>query len=525
VAIRTSSKSARAKKARPAKSARKTSIRKTSSRKTSTRKASTRKASAQKTSAGKAARKASTRKTSAKKAAAPATASSETRAGAPAAKLSSSGSHRARVRMYRQGLGDCFLVFLKRAGNDAPDYKILIDCGVILGTPDAAKIMTDVVRDILTETSGHVDLLIATHEHWDHLSGFLQARSLFDGLTVGNVWVAWTEDPADVLAQELGQERANALQALQLSGHALAMAGADAAAQTINDFLGFFGAAGQGTTKEALDYVKHRAPVRYCRPTDMPTDLNDPDVRLFVLGPPHDAKLIRRTLPSKKTPETYGLATGVFGAMSADISSALTNSDNDAPFNDLHAIPLDVARGMDFFRKYLWGPGEDAPPWRLISADWLDSATELALALDSATNNTSLVLAIELAGGDVLLFAADAQVGNWESWQNLKWQIGGRTVMGPDLLNRTILYKVGHHGSHNATLKEHGLEQMDNLGIAMLPVDHQMAIKKRWGNMPLPELVAALQKKTGGRVLRCDEEPSDAISGVRVEKLYFEITV
>jgi uncharacterized protein YfiM (DUF2279 family) len=44
-------------------------------------------------------------------------------------------------------------------------------------------------------------------------------------------------------------------------------------------------------------------------------------------------------------------------------------------------------------------------------------------------DNTSLVLAIELADGDVLLFAADAQVGNWLSWQDLTWSVDGRTTV------------------------------------------------------------------------------------------------
>ncbi len=83
--------------------------------------------------------------------------------------------------MYRQGLGDCFLVSLKRAGA-APDYKILIDCGVILGTRAPAAIMTKVVDDIVATTQGEVDLLLATHEHWDHLSGFIQAASSFERL-------------------------------------------------------------------------------------------------------------------------------------------------------------------------------------------------------------------------------------------------------------------------------------------------------------------------------------------------------
>src|SRR5262245_11867456 len=38
---------------------------------------------------------------------------------------------RASVRVYRQGLGDCILVRVKRKSGD--DFKLLIDCGVVLG--------------------------------------------------------------------------------------------------------------------------------------------------------------------------------------------------------------------------------------------------------------------------------------------------------------------------------------------------------------------------------------------------------
>ena len=62
--------------------------------------------------------------------------------------------------------------------------------------------------------------------------------------------------------------------------------------------------------------------------------------------------------------------------------------------------------------------------WRRVDDDWLGYAGQLALQLDSDTNNTSLVLAFELSGGgDVLLFPGDAQVGNWLSWESLEWQI------------------------------------------------------------------------------------------------------
>ena len=165
----------------------------------------------------------------------------------------------------------------------------------------------------------------------------------------------------------------------------------------------------------------------------------------------------------------------------------------------------------------------------------LGVADDLALALQSATNNTSLVLAIEFVGGDVLLFAGDAQVGNWLSWQDLKWP----DMTGPDLLARMVFYKVGHHGSHNATLREKGLEMMTKLRIAVIPVDQKVAIKMRWGAMPLESLVAALSnvrygskaalskqtERNNGQTLRTDIPPKHTIDGVTATDLYYEMAV
>ena len=102
--------------------------------------------------------------------------------------------------------------------------------------------------------------------------------------------------------------------------------------------------------------------------------------------------------------------------------------------------------------------------------------------------------------------------------------MGGRTVTGPDLLKRAILYKVGHHGSHNATLREKGLDQMKALRVAMIPVDHEMAVRKRWNKMPLEELVAALKGRATGAILRVDEPMPVTQEKVVEEKLFFEVT-
>jgi hypothetical protein len=223
--------------------------------------------------------------------------------------------------------------------------------------------------------------------------------------------------------------------------------------------------------------------------------------------------------PSKAHPETYNLQDG--GEI---ISSA------DAPFDTVLQIPLDATRGIPFFQTQYWGGHSfgDEHSWRRIDEFYLDQATDLALQLNSATNNTSLVLAIERENGDVLLFVADAQVGNWLSWQDLGWNIDGNEVTASDLLKRTIVYKTGHHGSHNATLKEKGLELMDALQWALIPVDHGMALKKRWGKMPLENIVKALNAKTKNRVLRVDEPvPAHIADTVNQgpEGLYYEIMV
>ena len=58
-------------------------------------------------------------------------------------------------------------------------------------------------------------------------------------------------------------------------------------------------------------------------------------------------------------------------------------------------------------------------------------------------------------------------------------------MTGADLLARTIFYKVGHHGSRNATLREGGLELMtDPSLIAFIPTDEAMAKKVRWKDIP-----------------------------------------
>ena len=434
-------------------------------------------------------------------------------------------NYRAKVRMYRQGLGDCFLISLPRSDSDRP-YRVLIDCGVILGTADASTKMTEVVENIVAATQGEIDLLLATHEHWDHLSGFVQAKDAFDKLKVHKVWLGWTENRNDPLTQKLKAQRDAALASLRLGLSRLQLAGDEPAAEAVElgGLLEFFGAAKGASTEDALASVREMSSnLRFCLPSDAPVEPSGTGARFYVLGPPHDEKLLRKINPSARDKETYGLAVDGFQLFMAGAGTALDSNDRGRPFDGQYEIPFSYAKEMAFFQQQYWTPADATDNWRLIDSDWLGGSTELALQLDSLTNNTSLVLAIELADGDVLLFAADAQVGNWLSWQGLEWEVGGKKVTGPDLLKRTIFYKVGHHGSHNATLRDKGLEQMEKLRVAMIPVDQAMAKKKHWDHMPLDELVAALNEKAKGLVLRVDRPTPRTQEQVVEDRLFFEV--
>ena len=490
-----------------------------------------------------------------------------------------------RVRMYRQGLGDCFLLTFP-TGTARP-FHMLIDCGVLLGTPNGAEQMKQVVRNVIQVTAGRVDLVVATHQHWDHLSGFLQAQELFAQpdeedpakLRVDRLWLAWTEDPKNRLANFLRAQRREREQALRATVQSLRALGADAqreqalrmgaapqrpaaphpaeaAASHVEDLLGFFGAAGSGSTEDALTALQGytRNPPSFRRPQEAPITLPEvPGVRFYVLGPPENESLIKRSNPSRSHPEVYEEPGRALNLDNAFLAAVLPGEELgemrelSLPFDRCYQVPVELARQSRFFQRYYFEEDQDADfkdqSWRWIGGDWLDVANQLALALDGDTNNTSLALAIELIGsGKVLLFPADAQVGNWLSWADLSWRVGDQKVQAEDLLRRTVLYKVGHHGSHNATLRDQGLEKMvsDDL-IALIPVDKEMAKKKRW-NMPVPPLLERLLQKTSGRVLRVDDadkvenrQPPKGIpaalwrqfqqSVVADETLYYEVVI
>ena len=425
-------------------------------------------------------------------------------------------SNAIRIRMYRQGLGDAFLLRIPKAGGN---FHVVIDCGVFIASTNQSANMRAIAEDVKAETGGRVDLLVATHQHWDHLSGFQQAREIWDTIAIDELWLGWTEEPGNPIADELRGERMRLRMAARAAITEMRARGANASLRAgIENVLGFFGeapAAGakRDGTDDALDYLKARAAtVRYCHPTDAPRELSGvAGLRVYVLGPPENAALVRQSEVSASRDEIYNIAPRV--APDLGLSAALdgTQPDRGCPFDAAHRISTKQAKTQPFFREHYGFSAGAREVWRRIEDDWLDSGGELALKLDSDTNNTSLVLAFEsTAAGEVLLFAADAQVGNWLSWSDRSWTVPGprgstRTVTGPDLLRRTVLYKVGHHGSENATLRAKGLELMKSEDlVAMITVGRKKAAAQGW-EMPYQKMYPVLKEKTRGRILIADD--------------------
>jgi hypothetical protein len=444
------------------------------------------------------------------------------------------------IRMYRGLLGDFFLV-THRVG-PGQIFKMLIDCGVLqrIGTEKAkpstslgAKRVVAGVADLLKDTGGSVDLMVATHEHYDHLSGFILARKQFENFKIGKVWMAWTEDRSDSLANRYRNKKGRALAALAALADSSAFA-ATAEMETVNNLLQFHGdidkLSGKASCEAVLDWVRRRAGMdnlSFLKPGDVVHWGVAGAFRAYVLGPPRDDGKLRQLNPSQ------GAAREVYLARSEDVDSLYGL----AEIHSSHEAPLlkDMPFARPHWRSYT--PRSDRRTRRLprklsndpivriyegneehnrrIDGEWLGSAENLALKIDGDVNNTSLALALELADRRVLLFPGDAQVGNWLSWGDQTYPADDRKDASrlkiEELLARTIFYKVGHHASHNATLRDRGLELMTNQELcAMIPVVEKTAREQKtersprgWA-MPYGDLYKRLEARTTGRIVRGD---------------------
>jgi hypothetical protein len=118
----------------------------------------------------------------------------------------------------------------------------------------------------------------------------------------------------------------------------------------------------------------------------------------------------------------------------------------------LEAVTATVASEADnkvLFPKFVRSRGPKFP----LAARWLiyhagsvraEQTLQIVRMLDKAMNNTSVILLFQV-GSKRLLFPGDAQIENWDYALSKKEY--------EPLLKSVDLYKVGHHGSRNATPK------------------------------------------------------------------------
>lgn len=463
------------------------------------------------------------------------------------------------IKMYKVGeLGDCFLLTFLKGSKIA---NLLIDFGSFRNTVKSISRLKKIARDIKKQLKGNkLDVVVGTHQHNDHLSGFVHCKDDFVGI-VDQVWLSWLDNPRSKAAQTIGDEHGNLRNSVTAIADSLKLIKSNPNAKEIagklNDILGFYGVNTPIIPAEGIKVLKSlgEQDPKYLIPGQIKNlnNFHDNEVRIYVLGPPKNKDLLYDATPSKD--ETYDPKLSSAVAFSNNLKNAIKNYTNEIskeeehfPFNKIYKIyenkknaylsDTDSKNANKIIENHY---RTNDNKWRTIDNDWLEQAERLALYLDTFTNNSSLVLAIELVKSEkVLLFAADAQTGNWKSWFDVKFEDKQTTTK--DLLSRTVLYKVGHHGSHNATLVA-AMEMMKHEDlVAIIPVDKTDAniTKKNGWKMPASNLYKNLLLKTNHRILRMDEgyasgcnptsEPAKSSwkkSKVKVnnEELYVEVII
>jgi len=387
--------------------------------------------------------------------------------------------------MYRVGFGDFFLVTVPTSKGD---QYILIDCGVFKGKSGTGDIgsIVDAVEDMYKTTKGHLALVIMTHRHADHIAGFAKAAKRFQDFTASMVWMPYWEkfnDKAKAKAkaakdknlaldkdgseaeEEDENEAYNLLSNIDALATNLALQfrgrqdpdATEALAQLANatGIEDFNAVAANGTKKAggnavALDLLKNHLgdkgkKVRYYAADDEP-ELPDElkGLKATILGPPpKKASAFLSLMDLKKGVGQYldSMTDGTDGPKTiqpfADVWKA-----------NLEDYPKKDPKEYDINYEQFADNVDNSQPDMLIAA---------ATKIENFLNNQSLVVLFEF-DGKKLLFAGDAQGGNWEYWLfNTNEPIKDPTKAGDlveaskELLQTIDFYKVGHHGSTNAT--------------------------------------------------------------------------
>jgi hypothetical protein len=347
------------------------------------------------------------------------------------------------LRVYQVGFGDCFLLTFHYS---TKDRHVLIDFGST-GRPKSAdpKLILHVAEDIEKECGGKLHAVVATHRHKDHISGFATNKGKGPGDVIARckpdvVIQPWTEDPkakpdaneATTLSADVKhftaslQSMHEVSAAILLESQAMRRQTFDTALVEQLDFLGDDNLTNLSAVENLMQMGKRNFYVHYGTKSGLESLL--PGVKTHVLGPPN----LKQSNEIRKERTKDAAEYWHFQALAGQ-----------------HAI---TRRGILFPKAKSVSGNQSAP-----NARWLmhklravrgEQLLGLVRTLDQAMNNTSLILLFEI-GNKKLLFPGDAQIENWSFALNAAKN--DKDMMA--LLKNVSLYKVGHHGSLNATPK------------------------------------------------------------------------
>lgn len=401
---------------------------------------------------------------------------------------------RVRVRMYQVGFGDCILISVEYDAplDDGRDVRhLLIDFGTTRGARDGRVPgrMADVAALIQRDTGGVLDALAVTHRHKDHLYGFgvETGAKVLRELAPKRVLRPWTEHPAiadDARGPADAEPPKDGTPAEPVPGPGAASArfaallgSAQEQASTIAALAGVHAS----VQAEAREQIKNQAAIALLDElsgTDRGVYLYAgadaglaelfPGLNVTVLGPP-TVEQHANVASQRERHEDYWML-----ALNASLSEATSPAHDDTP------IKL--------------GPGPVRWLVDRLASHKSHSIARLVRDLDDALNNTSLVLLLEI-GGLSMLFPGDAQIENWEYTLD---RLGDE----PELKKRLTgidLYKVGHHGSRNATPRSlHALwaDRPDDLPrmASLMSTQPEVHGKSEATKVPRATLVAALRE-------------------------------
>lgn len=297
-------------------------------------------------------------------------------------------------------------------------------------------------------------MVVATHRHKDHISGFSMSNGKGPGAVIRElhpdvVIQPWTEHP-DAEADARNPPRTTGRSRARRATHAGMLLNmneyADHVAKygarlgnarhlkAVKDQLEFLGEdngiANRDAVVNLMTMAKRSKYVSFG--TDPGLRRLLPGVKTEVLGPPtleQTETILRQRSTDKDQFWHIARARSAFWAKRAAVAQS-----PDAAFAPL--FPRAVAKRMP------WDVG-----WYRYHAQREHAETQLAIvrSLDDQMNNTSVILLFEV-GGKLLLFPGDAQ---YENWMYALEQPGVR-----ERLAGVDVYKVGHHGSLNATPRD-----------------------------------------------------------------------